>query len=186
MFDLLLLRDVLDAETRETILAAMRASTAAAATVYGQSAGGAIESRIRNTRKAEVPPAIREMVLQRVLAFQPRLEEHFSIALGRCEEPQFLRYEPGDFFVAHQDGNLEMLRDDSRDRRISIVLFLDVDHAGGVLTFHGPFPQGHVRREVRSEPGTLVAFRSETTHEVTPVTAGERSTIVSWFRRAGA
>jgi SM-20-related protein len=31
-------------------------------------------------------------------------------------------------------------------------------------------------------PGTLVAYRAETTHEVTPVTHGERFTIVSWFR----
>ena len=35
---------------------------------------------------------------------------------------------------------------------------------------------------LRGEPGTLVAFRSETTHEVTPVTHGERYSIVSWFR----
>jgi len=28
----------------------------------------------------------------------------------------------------------------------------------------------------------LVAFRSETTHEVTPVTHGERYSIASWFR----
>ena len=32
------------------------------------------------------------------------------------------------------------------------------------------------------EPGTLVAFRSETTHEVTPVTHGERFSIASWYR----
>ncbi|MER9409217.1 2OG-Fe(II) oxygenase [Mesorhizobium sp. M0589] len=31
-------------------------------------------------------------------------------------------------------------------------------------------------------PGSLVAFRSETTHEVTPVTCNERFTIVSWYR----
>ena len=30
-------------------------------------------------------------------------------------------------------------------------------------------------------PGTLVCFRAETTHEVLPVTHGERFTIVSWY-----
>jgi predicted 2-oxoglutarate/Fe(II)-dependent dioxygenase YbiX len=33
-------------------------------------------------------------------------------------------------------------------------------------------------------PGTLVAFPSETTHEVTPITHGERLSIVSWYRAA--
>jgi predicted 2-oxoglutarate/Fe(II)-dependent dioxygenase YbiX len=33
-------------------------------------------------------------------------------------------------------------------------------------------------------PGSLVAFRSETTHEVIPVTHGERFTVVSWYRGA--
>jgi SM-20-related protein len=31
------------------------------------------------------------------------------------------------------------------------------------------------------EPGLLVAFRSDTVHEVLPVTHGERFTVVSWF-----
>jgi predicted 2-oxoglutarate/Fe(II)-dependent dioxygenase YbiX len=32
------------------------------------------------------------------------------------------------------------------------------------------------------EPGMLIAFRAETTHEITPVTHGERYSIVSWYR----
>jgi predicted 2-oxoglutarate/Fe(II)-dependent dioxygenase YbiX len=31
-------------------------------------------------------------------------------------------------------------------------------------------------------PGTLVAYRAETTHEVTPLTHGERFTVATWFR----
>ena len=31
-------------------------------------------------------------------------------------------------------------------------------------------------------PGTLVAFPSETTHEVLPITHGERLSVVSWYR----
>jgi predicted 2-oxoglutarate/Fe(II)-dependent dioxygenase YbiX len=51
-----------------------------------------------------------------------------------------------------------------------------------VLTLHGSYPDYNVRHPVIGEPGTLVAFRSETTHEVTPVTHGQRYTIVSWYR----
>ena len=38
------------------------------------------------------------------------------------------------------------------------------------------------RATATAQPGTLVTFRSETTHEVTPVTHGVRYTIATWFR----
>jgi SM-20-related protein len=34
---------------------------------------------------------------------------------------------------------------------------------------------------VQGETGALIAFPSEMLHEVTPITRGERFTIVSWF-----
>jgi predicted 2-oxoglutarate/Fe(II)-dependent dioxygenase YbiX len=39
-----------------------------------------------------------------------------------------------------------------------------------------------LRVPVAPAPGTLICFRAETTHEVLPVTRGERVSIVSWFR----
>jgi SM-20-related protein len=35
-----------------------------------------------------------------------------------------LRYEPGDVFVAHQDGNIPLVWDDSHFRRVSAVILL--------------------------------------------------------------
>jgi SM-20-related protein len=74
---------------------------------------------------------------------------------------------------------------------VSVVIFLsrqtderdDGDYGGGSLVFsdwrpgsnRGPFHLG-------GEPGTLVAFRAETTHEVTPVTHGERLSIACWYK----
>ena len=55
-------------------------------------------------------------------------------------------------------------------------------YGGGTLLIHGRFPDIAARTLVPAAPGTLVAFRSETTHEVTPVTHGERYSIVSWYR----
>jgi SM-20-related protein len=43
-------------------------------------------------------------------------------------------------------------------------------------------PADSDKLRVSGKPGILVAFRSETTHEVTPVTHGERLSIVSWYR----
>jgi SM-20-related protein len=118
------------------------------------------------------------------------IEAHFDVALSSCEAPQFLRYETGDFFVPHQDGNTPLVHDHSRFRRISVVIFLSTPSAepmretygGGSLVFHGSYATPSPTVSVNPEPGTLIAFRSETTHEVTPVTHGERYTIVSWFR----
>jgi SM-20-related protein len=120
------------------------------------------------------------------------LERHFGVPLGQCEEPQFLRYETGDFFVPHQDGNTPLIHDQSRFRKISVVLFLNAQseepspgaYGGGSLVLHGHYSGPSLCVPVVPAPGTLVAFRAETTHEVTPVTHGERFTIVSWYRGA--
>ena len=123
------------------------------------------------------------------MARKPEIEAHFGIALNECEDPQFLRYEEGDFFVPHQDGNTPMVWDDSRFRRISAVIFLserseapaEGTYGGGALLFYAPWPkQGRIA--AGAKPGSLVTFRAETTHEVTPVTHGVRYTIATWFR----
>jgi SM-20-related protein len=101
------------------------------------------------------------------------------MSLTDCEPPQFLRYEKGDFFVRHQDGNDHQNDfDHLRIRRISIVGFLSDSFTGGSLTFYDQtttFP-------LMGETGLLVAFKSDIFHEVVPVTSGERFTFVSWFR----
>ena len=118
----------------------------------------------------------------------PAIGEHFGVRLSECEEPQFLRYRKGDFFVAHQDGNTGLLRLDTERRLVSTVIFLSREaetpepgvYCGGSLVFtnhRGKYEKFHLR----ADPGTLIAFRSETTHEVTPVTHGERHSIVSWY-----
>lgn len=182
MFDLLRLDDFFDAATCETIVAELRAANAEAATVYGTNAGAAVQPRVRSVRRVDVSPELHELVSRRFLEHMPEIARRFDVPLDSCEPPQFLRYEPGDFFVAHQDGNTPLLRDDSQLRRISIVVFLNTGYDGGVLTLHGSYPDYNVRQPVVVDPGTLVAFRSETTHEVTPVTHGQRYTIVSWYR----
>lgn len=116
---------------------------------------------------------------------------HFGVEVSECEEPQFLRYQMGDFFVAHQDGNTGLLRLDTERRLVSTVIFLSRESdspgadvfCGGSLVFTNlRAPAEGAKFRMRAEPGTLIAFRSETTHEVTPVTHGERLSIVSWFR----
>ena len=90
-----------------------------------------------------------------------------------------MRYETGDFFVRHQDGNTdEQEFDHLRIRRISIVVFLNDSFAGGSLSFY----DATTTFALPGETGLLVAFKAETVHEVLPVTGGERFTVISWFR----
>jgi SM-20-related protein len=190
-FGLFVLRGFFDERTREEIVGAMRSAPGAPVTVYGQGSSGSIDERVRKGVRHEPSRETVESVRRRLLECKREVEEHFRLSLSECEEPQFLRYRAGDFFVAHQDGNTGMLRLDQEARRVSVVIFLsrqsddpdEGDYCGGSLVFHEWRPgRGGVELRLAREAGTLVAFPSETTHEVTPVTHGERHSIACWYR----
>ena len=186
--DLFIVKDWLAPDVCREIVAALNVAQGDAATVYGRTTTGAVERGIRQTLRLQPSEAIVQLTQRRLLDQQPVLEKHFGLKVFECEEPQFLRYGPGDFFVAHQDGNTGLLRLDTELRRISVIIFLSREselagpdtYCGGSLVFTDYRTDRQC--SVPGEPGTLVAFRSETTHEVTPVTHGERYSIVSWFR----
>jgi SM-20-related protein len=175
---------------RDNIVAEMQLASGGPAAVYGIDEAGAVDSYVRKVTRVVVSPESRERVMRQLIEHKGAIEEHFGITFSECEEPQFLRYKAGDFFVAHQDGNTPLILDQSRLRRVSVVIFLSRQssepapnaYGGGALTFHGPYSNPSVRIPVAADPGTLVAFRAEMTHEVVPVTHGERYTIVSWYR----
>jgi SM-20-related protein len=186
MIDLLEIDDFLDEATRARIVAELRQAESAPATVLSEQAGGRVDSAARKTKRIAVSPETRALVQERLMARKAEIEAHFGVALTECEDPQFLRYETGDYFVPHQDGNTPMVWDDSRFRRISAVIFLSRmsqdeapdSYGGGMLVFHSP----QMRAAADAHPGSIVLFRSETTHEVTAVTHGVRFTIATWFR----
>jgi SM-20-related protein len=171
----------------DAIVGEMKAAEGSAATVYSRNTSGSIDTNVRNTLRVVPSSETIELVTGRLLSCKGAVENHFGVSLNECENPQFLRYREGDFFVAHQDGNTGLLRLETELRLISTVIFLSREsetprpdvHCGGSLVF------SNVRASsfhMVAEPGTLVAFRSETTHEVTPVTHGERFSIASWYR----
>ena len=190
--DLFIVKHFLEPHTCHEIVTEMRASQADAATVYGRSTSGVVDQRVRQTLRIRPSATTVDFVVERFLAYKPSIEQHFGRALGECEDPQFLRYREGDYFVAHQDGNTGLLRMDSESRLVSLVVFLSREaetpqpdaYCGGSLVFTNlrAGPNDPAKFHLPGETGTLVAFRSETTHEVTPVTHNERYSIVSWFR----
>src|SRR5215472_16700674 len=125
MIDLLIIRNYLDAAKRDEIVAELKLASGGPATVYGMEAAGAVEPRVRKVTRLAVPPETRGRVRRQLLERKGPIEEHFGITLSECEEPQFLRYEDGDYFVAHQDGNTPLIFDQTRHRRVSVVIFLN-------------------------------------------------------------
>jgi SM-20-related protein len=122
---------------------------------------------------------------------QPRLQDHFHVALSGFERPIFLRYGEGAYYKAHRDVTADMPAD-YQSRRISAVVFLnaagdqsrDECYGGGALAFYGLMEGAQWEKcafDLDVNPGLLVAFPSHTPHEVRPVTFGERFTIVTWY-----
>ena len=190
MIDFVEIGDFLDGPACAALRAELRQADGGPATVLSQAPGGTSRPQIRRTTRLAPPVATRERVTRLLLQRAAELARHFGRELAECEEPQFLRYREGDFFVAHQDGNTPGIHDQSRFRKISAVIFLSVQaqepapdcYGGGALVLHGPYSGPTLRVPLAPAPGTLVCFPAETTHEVMPVTHGERFTIASWFR----
>lgn len=176
--DLFIVTQFLEPTLCDAIVGEMRTAAGSAATVYGSSVSGTINETVRRTFRVEPSDETVALVIQKLLALKESIEKHFDVVLNECEDPQFLRYREGDFFVAHQDGNTGLLRLETEKRLISTVIFLNRDYSGGSLVFSNL----RERFEMPAGQGMLVAFRSETTHEVTPVTHGERYSIASWYR----
>jgi SM-20-related protein len=187
-------RNFLDERECARLVEEVCAARGGPATVYRPGAASPVDERLRRTTRHMLPPETTERVKRLLLARKDEVGRHFGLALNDCEDPQFLRYREGDFFVAHQDGNTEQLQfDHLRVRRVSVVVFLNRQtdapapdaFGGGSLVFYGPHVD-HARKELglplAAEPGLLVAFRAETTHEVAPVTHGQRFSIVCWYR----
>jgi len=187
MIDVLEIGDFLDARACADLRDELQRTAGSPATLLGRNKAAPL---VRRTTRAALPAATRERMTGLLMERKAAIERHFGLALTSCEEPQFLLYQPGDFFVAHQDGNTPLVFDDSRFRKVSAVIFLSAQsqeptadsYGGGSFVFHGSYSDPMLRVPMAPAPGTLIAFRAETTHEVTPVTHGERFTIVTWFR----
>lgn len=188
-FNLFLLRNFLDAAACAELTAELAAAPTTQAPVYIEGSDSVIHETVRKTTSVHPADATFSKIHERLLQQKSALEQHFRLNLTDCERPQFLRYEKGDFFVRHQDGNTHQLDfDHLRIRRISIVVFLNDFSiepqpgcfSGGTLNFYKP--DGAQSFCLEGETGMLVAFTADTFHEVSPVTSGERFTIISWFR----
>ena len=191
LFNLYLVRNFFDGLVCGEIVTELCTAPQDPAAVYGRGDAGSIDERIRKAARLKPSAATVELVRRRLSMIRDEVGAHFGISLRSCEDPQFLRYRVGDFFVAHQDGNTGLLLSErEQSRKVSIVIFLNpqseipepISYEGGALVFSEWRPD-RIRGQywLTGEAGTLVAFPSETTHEVVPITRGERYSIASWY-----
>jgi SM-20-related protein len=189
---LFLVRDFLEARECAAVRAEARAAAGHPAPVYIEGAEGVVHEDVRKTTSLEVPAETIADVGRRLRELRGEIGDYFRLNLNGCEPPQFLRYGLGDFFVRHQDGDTDQLEfDHLRVRKVSVVVFLngggeaeaETFGGGSLLIYRAGVEAGAAPLvfEVSGEAGLLVAFRSDTVHEVAPVTRGERFTVVSWF-----
>ncbi|MBI1374446.1 MAG: 2OG-Fe(II) oxygenase [Phycisphaera sp.] len=192
-FGVYIARGVLDDATCADICGRMKAAARSVATVSDPSGAYAVDTAIRRTHLCDVSDAVEGRVADRIATLIPAIAARLAVDASDHQRPQFLSYAVGDHFSAHRDHNDEPNANPvSRARRISVVVFLNAQSdepgdgvfGGGELVLYGLMRSPDARRvgfPIAAEPGLLVAFRSDTLHEVTPVTHGERFTVVTWL-----
>ena len=151
-----------------------------------------LQDDVRRSSHVEVDEATLRRLDQTLDAHRVRIERFFGLSLPEREGISLLRYAAGGFFKPHRDHGYVDSWPDAARRRVSLVLFLTTSReldptgtfSGGVLRLHcdeGPASS----QDVHPRAGKLVAFLSSTLHEVTPVTAGVRDTVVDWLYETG-
>lgn len=141
----------------------------------------------RKTLRLNAPDALKARITYRLMSLKPTLEQVFELELQGCQAPQFLAYQPGDFFEKHRDSyaDPQFL---IRIRKLTGIVFLNAGSAtepagytGGELLIYPPRADGEEAEVFAAETGDLLVFRPELAHEVRPVLSGMRYTVVNWY-----
>ena len=126
LFNLYLVKNFFDGLVCGEIVTELSTAPQDPATVYGRGDAGSIDESMRKAAQLKPSAETVELVRRRPLMIRDEVGAHFGISLRGCEDPQFLRYRVGDFFVPHQDGNTGLLLSErEQSRKVSIVIFLN-------------------------------------------------------------
>jgi len=191
-FELFVVERFFDSDLCNQLRADMGAGVPSAGRVGSDGVEFVVDREIRRVTQSKVNDTSTALVKARLIGVKPDLERHFNLALADCQNPQFLHYITGDFYLRHRDGGVRAGSLSSKSRRISAVIFLndtsveprDGMYGGGALTFYELFdgPVGpSLGFPLEADEGLLIAFRADVLHSVAPVTHGDRYTIASWY-----
>ena len=159
----------------------------------GANSEATVDERARRAFSVDVGTEASRTVELALDGLREDLSRHFHRSLSEREPSNYLVYGPGSFFAPHRDRATKARASlDEAQREVAAVIFVSpprivgaTGYLGGELRFYGLL-DGREWHDVGfgcdATPGLLVAFPADTLHEVTPVTAGHRCTIVTWFR----
>jgi predicted 2-oxoglutarate/Fe(II)-dependent dioxygenase YbiX len=139
----------------------------------------------------DVSSETRTALLARVSPLLDEVLESFGLASGLTNGPYFVSYGVGAFFRLHQDtghhaGEPKVVA----DRLLSLVLYLNGRETtgkvpafdGGALAVYDPdLPGAAGRQIIVPQQGMLVAFRSDSFHEVLTIHEGIRYAVLLWL-----
>jgi SM-20-related protein len=191
-FGIFALRNFFDQQTCERLRSEVSAATTVRATVVDQERE-VVDESVRRTARAQISPETVATIESRLKLLKPSLERHFDMTLPSFEEPQCLVYKENCFFRPHRDNGADPdYPAYIKNRQVSLVAFLNgempapqkASYCGGALTFYGLVDNPAWEKygfSLTGEAGLLIAFRSDIMHEITPITWGERYTVVSWL-----
>jgi SM-20-related protein len=180
----------LDADQRRELAQTMAAAAGDPAEVLAGEGGLSTDEDARRAWDVTLPDDLQDLLIDRIEALRPAIEEAFGLRLEPCDGLCALRYRAGGFYGPHRDSADAPDPFGLHRRRVSVVVFVNgpdnlvAPFTGGRLRFYGLFDEVNGEEtgvDMEPEGGTLVAFRSEMLHEVTPVEAGERYTLVTWL-----
>jgi SM-20-related protein len=162
--------------------------------------GKEIDTAIRKTDLHVLTAEHNAIYESRFCAVRTEIETFFALSLGQVTDVQVLGYECGSFYLKHSDDSSELRDREGKtigfatvapERRLTTVLFTtsytphptDTDHfSGGELLFNYLCDKSGNMITLRPEAGDMVVFLSNPyfSHEVLPVTAGYRLSLVQW------
>ena len=101
----------------------------------------------------------------------------YELSMSDIESVQLSHYKKGQFYSKHVDfNNFNSNNAFTRKLSMSIQLSHENSYEGGDLLL---YYSGDVYRTTKSK-GSGIVFDSRLTHEVTPITKGERYSLVKW------
>jgi predicted 2-oxoglutarate/Fe(II)-dependent dioxygenase YbiX len=185
-------REFLDSRTLTALFERFQQALPVPARVFDGGPDAVVDMAVRNTWQLSLDEVAND-INGRIDALRDDVARHFAVPLAGHEGATMLMYPTGGFYETHADSSTDKRsKIIASRRRVSVVIFLNAmrtppgpsEYSGGALTFYGVVDDPAWRSfgfALAPEPGLLVAFPSHVVHEVTPVTAGDRYTIVDWF-----
>lgn len=159
-----------------------------------------VDRDIRKTLQHKLPTIFQNAYDLSFKTHQKIIEDYFNIALTTSTDVQTLEYTKGSFYIKHADDSNELVDDKGQtvgfiqvapQRKLSTVLFATsaeqytnkgMHFKGGELLFNYLFDGDGNPVRFFPEAGDMIVFPSNPiySHEVVPVEAGYRLTLVQW------